>query len=58
MLEPFELALDGATARGVRKSIGHAARLYSLMRPPRRSRRWICSGAWRGDLASSRHSGS
>ncbi len=31
-------------ARGVRKSVRHAARAYSLISPPRRSRRWIWSG--------------
>ena len=37
-------------SRGVRKSVSHAARAYSLMRPPRRSRRWM----WPGRLASAR----
>ncbi len=35
---------DLAGAREVRKSMRHAARAYSWMSPPRRSRRWILSG--------------
>jgi NADH dehydrogenase FAD-containing subunit len=43
-----ELAAAAGTTfslvRWVRKSIRQAARVYSLMRPPRRSRRWIQAG--------------
>jgi len=36
----------GSQACRVRKSIRHAARAYSWMSPPRRSRRWILSGGF------------